>query len=662
MDAVNGSHVALVYLHNAQLEMNEGDTAVYIDMPAVTHVEPINCLGLKWTSFQFKMHSENIRLIGSPKFNKKLKKLPAEPHIDAHGVSREERVGMKYMMDLTPSMEGDEAAYEMAEMSLTPGVIGWWRSQDTFEADPAVVGGHDDVCHCSRRAPHFEVLEDKFNFWSTAPAYREIPEYCPIRHRIGILRLLYMIEGKHVLLDSAPRVWTMMAISKIYGCTHLLIKPVEKWLLAFRNTTFLEVLPEEGLEIAKTFKFVDLTRFTFELLVYEKAMMDAGYGNAPHGTPNLTVLGRKRRNPGDDLDNMIQHAAQALVQRNTEMMRLLGSSTIFDDLESSQWRRLAEVRRRLVAEQDSKLCIQAVQALDNLKHRIFEHWRKQILHHALGDLSDYECCAADEFRLRYVAPQKHESLRIIYSRMNPVQKVLCIFFYNRMGAIARTGPWETALPMPDSLEAPSLTFVRQSIAILAGGLRQAYEEIIVKKPFVFMDFEPNPQTGLPPASPFHLAQFDIEVFSALSDLIRGPHQDFRFRNQRCQPDRILTNHLMSYLGPHELKFLPVWAGGQDDGTGRVLNDVLPPAEDGPDVRFGGGATLMSPSVASMSDLGGVQGLGMESHLASETTSMNLHMDGSTIYNPGHVIADGVSIHSEAFTETVDEFEAAQQGW
>ena len=47
----------------------------------------------------------------------------------------------------------------------------------------------------------------------------EILEYCPIRHRAGIERILQAIEGKDPRLDSAPKVWTFFVLSKYFDCT-----------------------------------------------------------------------------------------------------------------------------------------------------------------------------------------------------------------------------------------------------------------------------------------------------------------------------------------------------------------------------------------------------------------------------------------------------------
>lgn len=51
----------------------------------------------------------------------------------------------------------------------------------------------------------------------------EVLEYCPIRHRAGIERLLQFIEGKHPRLDSAPKVWTLFVLAKYFDCTNVVV-------------------------------------------------------------------------------------------------------------------------------------------------------------------------------------------------------------------------------------------------------------------------------------------------------------------------------------------------------------------------------------------------------------------------------------------------------
>jgi hypothetical protein len=42
---------------------------------------------------------------------------------------------------------------------------------------------------------------------------RKIDDYCRIRHRVAIMRLLRAINGQGLLLNSAPRMWTVAQVA-----------------------------------------------------------------------------------------------------------------------------------------------------------------------------------------------------------------------------------------------------------------------------------------------------------------------------------------------------------------------------------------------------------------------------------------------------------------
>lgn len=52
----------------------------------------------------------------------------------------------------------------------------------------------------------------------------DVPEYCPVRHRAGIVRLLKILEGKDPRLDSAPKVWTLFVLAKYFDCTTAVVR------------------------------------------------------------------------------------------------------------------------------------------------------------------------------------------------------------------------------------------------------------------------------------------------------------------------------------------------------------------------------------------------------------------------------------------------------
>jgi hypothetical protein len=110
-----------------------------------------------------------------------------------------------------------------------------------------------------------------------------------------------------------------------------------------------------------------------------------------------------------------------------------------------------------------------------------------------------------------------------------------------------------------------------------------------------------------------------------------------------------------------MKFLPLWAGGCNDGTGGVFERYVPPTEvgpNGPGPSYHTGLTLPSAPSSSTGtiaeDLRGMQIMG-----STTAGSVDVHDSISTVYRPDRVITDDVSIRSEAFTETGSGFQEAR---
>jgi len=45
------------------------------------------------------------------------------------------------------------------------------------------------------------------------PEWRKIDDYCRIRHRVAIMRVLRAINGEGLLLNSAARMWTVAQVA-----------------------------------------------------------------------------------------------------------------------------------------------------------------------------------------------------------------------------------------------------------------------------------------------------------------------------------------------------------------------------------------------------------------------------------------------------------------
>jgi hypothetical protein len=116
-----------------------------------------------------------------------------------------------------------------------------------------------------------------------------------------------------------------------------------------------------------------------------------------------------------------------------------------------------------------------------------------------------------------------------------------------------------------------------------------------------------------------------------------------------EPPLNMTRHMLLTLDNNELKFLPLWAGGCNDDTGGVFEAELPPASwgpNGPGPAYHTGNTI--PSTSSVSGSLAHEFSTMKFKGSTVVGSLDAQDSISTVFAPGHVIADNVSIASESF--------------
>jgi hypothetical protein len=626
--------------------------------------------------------------------------------------------GVKFLLDLTPPSEGDDLVFQMTELSLTPGLIKWWTSYCIHKIDPALVSGHDDVCYCSLSTrdqepksdaapdPPYELdsqpeklgLEDprraakqlqklqnsevdpaktmagvlndgarinpetllcrkalNSNVLYNVPAYRDIPDYCPFRHRNCIIRLLLLIQGEHVMLDSATRIWTLVGVAKILDCPSILRDDVAQWMMHGSNVRFIEVLPEEALQLGYTLQLPEVTQCAFRILVNELALEEAAIYTSRAKPNPVTIFGRRRSTLGDELNNIVQHAARALVERITQDIRRMRANDFLDSIGSREWEKLCHLEKILLELQHipgaPRVLTRLRNSMDLLRSivpKILDVVQGEKLH-----FSAIQHSSMDFDRATYVEPKDFDLMDQIVARLNLTQRFLCPMAYHLM-----TEEAERAFRLGAMFESCH--------AFTAAGtqLRQAAEalqsfigynpDLAIKK-----DWEHRCGSAIyTPGfvkSPFNVYQIGQDVKAELQ-----PFLDSWVRHD-IDPALNITRHLLLTLNNNELKFLPLWAGGCDDGTGGVFEALVPPTDlgpSGPGPAYHTGFTV--PSAPSSTTGTMTEDLGALMIVGSTTAgSVDVHDSISTVYHHDRVIADDVSVMSEAFTETNSAYQDAR---
>ena len=258
--------------------LNEGDTMVFISYPGnSTLYDPT---GFPLISKTHLVHSQKLLATGSKFFKNELGDWRQRRLRKRKGYQNGLPGGIKYILDLTPPDEGDEAVDLTSELSCSLGIRHWYSAESRCCVAHNLVGGKDEVtkpvffpgdgpafadphnnCGCAptpeKASPaetnissasrlREEVADialeqtieiSKREFFAASRAngqadpdarerylqVEEVLEYCQIRHRAGIERLLQVIEGKDPRLDSAPKVWTLFVLSKYFDCTEFAV-------------------------------------------------------------------------------------------------------------------------------------------------------------------------------------------------------------------------------------------------------------------------------------------------------------------------------------------------------------------------------------------------------------------------------------------------------
>ncbi|KAI0409531.1 hypothetical protein F4802DRAFT_544377 [Xylaria palmicola] len=494
-------------LQNLSVATTSGDTLVVVGFPAGHFVD---CDGYKWTTKEFLMDSGQLLATGSSEFARRL-----SPEAQAQAKRRLQRLstshpGAKYVLDLTPPAEGDELASLVARLSLSDGVREWWRAHYISYISQYLVSGHDDVCPSHLDVPLFIAGEDRpivDTLISDEP--RKIVDYCPIRHRAAILRLLMTIRHGDLVLNSASRTATMAVIAEYFDCVKVVRDHVLTWFMAHPKQDFITVNAEDALWIGWTLKLRSITRAAFRVLVTERAAEILDNNRAGHANKRvLSILGRPRGSVTEEQETCIQHAAQRLGQRAEDVWAQLMSEDVHKFLELKQW-----------PESNPALCLQLC----------------TYIHDVVKDATRVDktrLTSYDKDRARFVPASNLQPTKDIYQSFSPQQRILTTQFWCRLNKVAM---------YTDTLSR-----------------RVGWRAILLHEaPVLFIP-----------------AKFHAEFLSAVLDLgaRETPHEV-----EISIPQNGL---LLTSLSDEELKFLPLWAGGLDDGTGGVYEPDIPDAERG----------------------------------------------------------------------------------
>ena len=244
---------------------------------------------------------------------------------------------VKYVIDLTPPSEGEDAVFLTTELCCSEGVRLWSQSNQIWNVSKTLVEGAEEYSSVSPNPVSRPLLQTSYPVQqqriskpteskelgglkvpvgsnTQATSSTTLPlEYSPVRHRYAIERVLSALQGKDPILDSATKVWTTFAVAKNFEITH---SPLEdyiiRWLRAYPNSYFLEVLPEVSHQIADGLQNCDLARESFAILVGEEALDSL---RDAQKSRSYTRFGRKKEALPEQIHTRIEYASKSFLER-----------------------------------------------------------------------------------------------------------------------------------------------------------------------------------------------------------------------------------------------------------------------------------------------------------------------------------------------------------
>lgn len=135
--------------------------------------------------------------------------------------------GVTHILDLSPTSDENDYISALQNLSITQNIKLWHRSM-VCGTSPLTVAGHDDVCSCSfghtypaLKGPWKSPKPDgnacifDTDSWPVQP-WTSIDDFCTTRWAANTVRLFRAIAKpaglKDLLIDSAPRLWTLVGL------------------------------------------------------------------------------------------------------------------------------------------------------------------------------------------------------------------------------------------------------------------------------------------------------------------------------------------------------------------------------------------------------------------------------------------------------------------
>ncbi|KAL4925124.1 uncharacterized protein BDV17DRAFT_272906 [Aspergillus undulatus] len=597
------------------LFFKDADTLALIDPPSYKPAWSLQPSSAQ--SIGHRIHSVKLLATGSPVLKQLFEPTTQERNIKRRGGLPE---GIKYIIDLTPPSEGEDAVLLLTELSCPLGIRTWAESQSRWELPKACVAGVD--------TPSQPNSNDSSS----------LSDYSPSRHRAGIVHILQLLEGDSPQLDTPCKLWTFFAVARLYEIATMpqISVRVAFWVYEMNNKRLIELHPEITYRLAKGIQCGYLMQDSFCVLVGEEALSIIRNSGAP--TPRKqheTVHGRPQEGLDDDDIQRVQYSGESFLGYIIEKFVELAGSEMRWLNESPQWQNIVSYPR---APNEDVIVDGLVSCLkDFVRNAIFA---------SLDQQSSTRLLTKIKFDGSGNYPA--DAYMNAYNSMNLLERIMTRTFWRGLCERKLTEHDGHAYALhSDTTFASLVGYIgafrdQQNTPVRSVTPSELNSRVIAFNNLV----DPWPEKN---RGKYFTSEYNYQMF------INGNGHDRRFSVQRFleeveyfmakfargmfEPPRAEMSYditdTLTCLREEEYKYLPLWAGGCDDGTGGVYDDQVPLAETD-------GFSAPGPSIHT------------GSAAPSEVTSP-FSLRESTVYGASHRATEGfasevVSINSEGLSE------------
>ncbi|PKY09336.1 hypothetical protein P168DRAFT_278829 [Aspergillus campestris IBT 28561] len=591
------------------------DTLVYIDSPPLT--SSWSALPRTTESIPHRINSETLWETGSAYFAGLLHPRNQARTVKRRGLAGKLDSDIKYVLDLTPPSLDEDAIIFLTELSCPLGIRLWSRYQNRFSLPSFRVGGQDELEQGSESAH--------------CPASKlALPvEYSASRHRMAIYWLLRSFYSWTPPLDTPCKLWTYFALAKLFNVVMVprVRESIFNWINESNNTLLIERSPESTYRVACAMQDIDLLRDSFSVLVGEEALLLlANSDKTTKGKPSqCSFHGRFREELDDEELQRIEYASKSFMEHVINIFLYLAGT------EMTWITNLPSVRNILnynPKSENERVIVSNLIA--DLKTFVRKHIVNVLQNGGLTWFPQAGLVKATQGSGQLVNPtrgqgspidQEYPSEKALhaYGEMRPFERLASRTFWKDL-LTRRTLVYNPPPPIIDDSDnitsiadiAPHLpAFQTQHDAVLTpipwNQIGQATETFnaLTRTTTTTTTTNPPPNTEDSPSpepDTFSLWEFVAQA--------RGTIQTYS--TQLAEPPQTsiqcrITDTLTT-LTDNEYKFLPLWAGGNDDGTGGVYAD-----QDIPFLETGGFSTP-GPAIHMGSSAVRLYGVKIDIHL------------------------------------------------